>query len=79
MYRTMGRLHADMHQGLVTARARLADDAGQGTIEYVGLIMLLAVVLGAVVVAGRGLKDAGIAETIVGKLKDSIEGVGGGK
>lgn len=79
MYRTMGRLHADMHQALVTARARLADDAGQGTIEYVGLIMLLAVVLGAVVVAGRGLKDAGIAETIVGKLKDSIEGVGGGK
>jgi hypothetical protein len=64
----MGRLHA------AAVRER-----GQGTVEYVGLILLMAVVIGAVVTAGGDIKDAGIAETVTGKLKDAIDGVGAGK
>lgn len=59
MYELMGRTHA-----------WLAQERGQGTVEYVGLIMLLAGVMAAVLVAG-GKSD--IAATIVQKLKDAID------
>jgi hypothetical protein len=68
-YRTMGALHARLHHS--------TSQHGQGTVEYVALILLIAVVLGAVVVAGKGMKGNGIAEVIVGKLKESIATVGG--
>jgi Flp pilus assembly pilin Flp len=66
-YRIMGALHAR----LLTIR----DQAGQGTVEYVALILLIAAVLGAAVTATHG-KDGGIATTIVTKLKNSIDHVG---
>jgi hypothetical protein len=50
-------------------------ERGQGTVEYVGLILLIAAVIGAVVLASSKIKDGGIAQAIVGKLKDAIEGV----
>ncbi len=71
MYELMGRAHGGI------ARAR--DDRGQGTVEYVALILLIAGVLAAVVVAGKGMNGADLAKSIVGKLKDSIENVGKGK
>ena len=55
-------------------RAR-APAAGQGTVEYVALILLLALVFAAVVKFGAG-KDFDIGKTIVTKLKDAIDGVG---
>ncbi|MBE2320201.1 hypothetical protein DVA67_029815 [Solirubrobacter sp. CPCC 204708] len=61
MYELMGRTHA-----------WLAQERGQGTVEYVGLIMLLAAVMAVVAAAG---KDAGIAATIVNKLKGAINGI----
>ncbi|MEA2272336.1 MAG: hypothetical protein QOI98_1044 [Solirubrobacteraceae bacterium] len=69
-YRVMGRIHAAL--GSVARR-----QAGQGTVEYVALVLLIAGVLAAVVAAGHRMNGAGIAETIVGKLKDSIDSVGG--
>lgn len=72
-YRILGRTHAALH----SSRRRLAGCAGQGTVEYVALILLVAGVLVGVIAAGRGLKGGGIAQTVVGKLKDAIEGVGG--
>ncbi|HVL95293.1 MAG TPA: hypothetical protein VM266_05490 [Solirubrobacteraceae bacterium] len=58
----------------------LRDQRGQGTVEYVGLILLLAVVLAGVVKAAHGFSDdKGIATTVVGKLKEAIKGVGEGK
>jgi hypothetical protein len=68
-YRMIGRVHASL--------ARLQGNPGQGTVEYVALILLVAGVLAGVVSAGHGMKGAGIAQAIVGKLKESIEGVGG--
>jgi hypothetical protein len=66
MYELMGRAHA-----------ALAAERGQGTVEYVGLVLLLAVLLAGVVAAGKDLKDAGIANAIATKLKGAIESVGG--
>lgn len=68
-YRTMGRIHALL--------ARLwRESAGQGTVEYVGLMLMLAALLGGVVAASKGFDGKGIANEIAGKLKDTIEGVG---
>jgi Flp pilus assembly protein TadG len=68
-YGLLGRLHAT-----------LASQRGQGTVEYVGLILLLAVVLAGVVTAAQGFTDdQGIAKTVVDKLKEAIDDVGGGK
>jgi hypothetical protein len=67
-------LFARLHTSLLT----LGREGGQGTVEYVGLILLVAVILGGVVAAGfQG--DAGIAESITKKLKKAIDDVGVGK
>jgi hypothetical protein len=59
----------------LTQRCSPAASGGQGTVEYVALILLLALVFAAVVKFGAG-KDFDIGKTIVGKLKDAIDGVG---
>lgn len=76
MYRTMGWMHAELHARL---RAAAHDERGQGTVEYVGLVLLMAVVIGAVVAAGDKAGDAGIADAVVKKLKGAIDGAGTGK
>ena len=71
MYELMGRAHA----ALAVARS----ERGQGTVEYVGLILLIAVVLAGVVKAADGFSDdKGIATTIVTELKKAIGSVGKG-
>jgi H+/gluconate symporter-like permease len=67
MYELMGRAHA-----------WLAQERGQGTVEYVGLILLLAGVMAAVVLASQGFKSD-ITTTIVAKLKSAIDQVGSAK
>ena len=64
-YRTMGWIHANL------ARA-WREQTGQGTVEYVGLMLLLAMLLGGVVVAAKGLKGGGVAEEIADTLKATI-------
>ncbi|WP_037410164.1 hypothetical protein [Candidatus Solirubrobacter pratensis] len=64
MYELMGRAHA----------AALAQ-RGQGTVEYVGLVLLIAAILAGVIAIGDTLKGGGIAETVVKKLKDTITGL----
>ncbi len=69
MYELMGKVHA--------ALAGAREERGQGTVEYVGLILLIAVVLAGVVKAASGFTDdQGIATTIVDKLKGAIDDVG---
>jgi hypothetical protein len=70
-YELMARMHV--------ALACLRGERGQGTVEYVGLILLLAVVLAGVVKAAQGFSDdKGIATTIVDKLKQAIADTGAG-
>jgi hypothetical protein len=66
-YRIMGRAHA--------AICRL--EGGQGTVEYVALILLVAIVLTGVVAATRKTSIGGgeIGETIVAKLKAALDQV----
>jgi hypothetical protein len=71
-YRIMGRAHATA----LWARARLRDAVGQGTVEYVALILLVAGLFATVVVAAGGVKGKGIAEAVTDKIKSTIEGVG---
>jgi hypothetical protein len=71
-YRIMGRAHA----AALCARSRLAQSAGQGTVEYVALILLVAGLFATVVVAAGGVKGKGIADAVTDKIKATIEGVG---
>jgi hypothetical protein len=68
-YELIGRGHA--------ALARmLAGERGQGTVEYVGLVLLVAVLIAGVVKASNGFADTGIADAVVKKMKGAINGVG---
>jgi Flp pilus assembly pilin Flp len=68
-YRTMGRIHA-----FVVRLCR--DQRGQGTVEYVGLMLLLAALLTGVVVAAGKVPGKEIANEIAAKLKETIGDVG---
>jgi hypothetical protein len=71
-HEVQGRLHAAVSSAASGAR-------GQGTVEYVGLILLVAVILAGVVKASGGLKDSTIAEAVIEKLEGAIDSVGEGK
>jgi hypothetical protein len=67
MHRFFGRIHA----GLLSAR-------GQGTVEYVALILLVALVMAGVVAAMKGFKtDEGkeLGDVIIGKIKEAVRKV----
>ena len=70
LHRLMGRAHA----AWLTSTDRLAAPAGQGTVEYVALILLVAVVLAGVVAATKKshVGTAEIGNAIMQKLKDAI-------
>jgi hypothetical protein len=68
VHELMGRVHA----AAVSAPERTH---GQGTVEYVGLILLVAVLIAGVVQASRTFSDTGIAEAVVKKIKGAIDGV----
>jgi hypothetical protein len=72
LYAWQGRAHAALANASGEVR-------GQGTVEYVGLILLVAVILAGVVKASGGLKDSTIAEAVIKKLKGAIDSVGEGK
>ncbi len=69
-YRLMGRLHAAGLRAWSTQR-------GQGTVEYVALILLVAVVLAGVVAATKksSIGANQIGDTIIKKLKGALESI----
>jgi hypothetical protein len=74
MYGAMGWAHA----ALWHAGRRLREDAGQGTVEYVALILLVALVMAGVVMAMKGFRtDQGkdLGEAIIGKIRDAVDKV----
>ncbi len=57
---------------------RLGRQAGQGTVEYVALILLVALIMAGVVTAMKGYKtDQGksLGDTVLQKIKDSVDHV----
>ena len=71
IYRLMGWVH------LQVVRAG-GGERGQGTVEYVALILLVAALLAGVVAATRGTKfgTGGIAEAIVGQIRSALTKLG---
>ena len=70
-YERMGRAHA--------AAVARSWERGQGTVEYVGLVLLVAVLIAGVVKASGSFSDTGIAEAVVKQLKRAIDGVASGR
>jgi hypothetical protein len=68
IYRIMGWLHLRLVDGW-------GGERGQGTVEYVALILLVAALLAGVVAATKGTKfgTGGIAETIVDQIKSALK------
>ena len=72
-YSFQGRIHAAIH-----AARRGAGQAGQGTVEYVALILLVALVMAGVVAAMKGFKtDQGqeLGDVIISKIKEAVRKV----
>jgi hypothetical protein len=68
----------EMHELMGRAHAAMLGERGQGTVEYVGLVLLIAALLAGVIAIGDGLHGGGIAETVVKKLKATIDGLDAG-
>jgi hypothetical protein len=82
MYRAFGYLHAVLIRTADWLRAtlghRLRSPVGQGTVEYVALILLVALVMAGVVAALKGYEtDQGkdLGDAIVAKIKDAVDKV----
>lgn len=71
-YRIMGYAHAQA----AWLRTRLAAEVGQGTVEYVALVLLVAGLMAGMVVAGKGLHGNGIDKAVADRIKDTIASVG---
>jgi hypothetical protein len=73
MYRMLGLMHAAGARWAAAGRER-----GQGTVEYVALILLVALVMAGVVAAMKGFKtDEGkeLGDLVIGKIKDAVRRV----
>ena len=71
MYRVMGYGHSLVHR--MGRRGR--QEVGQGTVEYVALILLVALVMAGVVAAMKGFRtDEGkeLGDAIIQKIKDAV-------
>jgi hypothetical protein len=70
MYRAQGFAHATAVHHL--HRLRSSQD-GQGTVEYIGLVLLLAAVMAVVATKTNGGQ---IGKTVIDSIRDSIANVG---
>jgi hypothetical protein len=71
VFRLMGYVHSRLGQ----ACQRLGGQGGQGTVEYVALILLVALVMAGVIAAMKGFKtDQGTAlgDAILKKIREAV-------
>jgi len=77
-YRSMGRVHAATVGQTDRIRSRLAGDGGQGTVEYVGLILLVSLLMVGMLAAMKGFsgrQGTELAELIVDKIQAAVDKV----
>ncbi|MFT3865768.1 MAG: hypothetical protein QM729_15995 [Solirubrobacterales bacterium] len=83
-YAVLGYLHAALWRlhGAASRRARaihaLAGERGQGTVEYVGLILLVSLLMVGMVAAMKGFngkQGTELADVIVDKIKEAVDKV----
>jgi Flp pilus assembly pilin Flp len=70
MHRAFGHIHSRLVQ--------LRDETGQGTVEYVALILLVALVMAGVIAAMKGFKTGqgqDLGDAIVSKIRSAVDKV----
>ena len=75
MHRPIAAAHAHLSHAAARAGRALRAQLGQGTVEYVALILLVALVMAGVVAAMKGFKtDQGqaLGEAILAKIKEAV-------
>jgi hypothetical protein len=78
IYRVMGRVHAAIARRLQEIRVLAEGERGQGTVEYVGLILLVSLLMVGMVAAMKGFngkQGTELANVIVDKIKEAVDKV----
>jgi hypothetical protein len=77
LYKVFGYLHAQASWRVNEIR-KLAGERGQGTVEYVGLILLVSLLMVGMVAAMKGFngkQGTELADVIVNKIKEAVDKV----
>ena len=77
-YMAMGYLHAVFERRLRAIRGLIGGEEGQGTVEYVGLILLVSLLMVGMVAAMKGFngkQGTELADVIVNKIKEAVDKV----
>jgi hypothetical protein len=78
IYRLMGRAHVAIARRLRAITALAEGERGQGTVEYVGLILLVSLLMVGMVAAMKGFngkQGTELAGVIVDKIKEAVDKV----
>ena len=78
IYMLMGRAHAAITRRVHAIRALAEGERGQGTVEYVGLILLVSLLMVGMVAAMKGFngkQGTELADVIVNKIKEAVDKV----
>lgn len=78
IYALMGVAHAAIERRLQAIAALAGGERGQGTVEYVGLILLVSLLMVGMVVAMKGYsgkQGMELADVIVNKIKEAVSKV----
>ncbi|HEX7245890.1 MAG TPA: hypothetical protein VF245_10025 [Solirubrobacterales bacterium] len=77
-YALMGYLHAAVEVRMRAIRSLAERERGQGTVEYVGLILLVSLLMVGMVAAMKGFngkQGTELADVIVDKIKEAVDKV----
>lgn len=78
VYEAMGYAHAAGVNGTAALNRRLGGESGQGTVEYVGLILLVSLLMVGMVAAMKGFsgkQGMELADLIVDKIQSAVDKV----
>jgi Flp pilus assembly pilin Flp len=78
IYVLMGYAHAAIAERLQAIRRLAGGERGQGTVEYVGLILLVSLLMVGMVAAMKGFngkQGTELAGVIVNKIKEAVDKV----
>jgi hypothetical protein len=78
IYRLMGRVHAAAVRRWHGVQKLAGGETGQGTVEYVGLILLVSLLMVGMVAAMKGFngkQGTELADVIVNKIKEAVDKV----
>jgi Flp pilus assembly pilin Flp len=78
LYTLMGYLHAAVSRRVHRIQRLAAGETGQGTVEYVGLILLVSLLMVGMVAAMKGFngkQGTELADVIIDKIKEAVDKV----